>query len=120
MPSAGPQMAGFLSAGFLIALGDVYDRCDDSERAIAVLEDGLARLEGLPEINEIVSKRAQLRFNLANQFGKNGRLEESLQAFELTYEDISKTGSPEAILRSRYARSSPATSSAGKPDSRPT
>ena len=42
-PEAGQ---GLLRARFALRLGDVYDQCDDSARALAVLQDGLQRLDG--------------------------------------------------------------------------
>ncbi|WP_328524926.1 CHAT domain-containing protein [Kribbella sp. NBC_00359] len=98
-PEAGQ---GLLRARFALRLGDVYDRCDDSARALAVLQDGLQRLDGYADQPEISNLRGQLTFNAGNQHAKLGQLEDALEAFTSAAE-IGVGGPVEAALRTRYA-----------------
>jgi hypothetical protein len=93
---------GLLQARFALRLGDVYDRCDDSARALAVLQDGLQRLEGYADQPEISILRSQLTFNAANQHAKLGQLADALEAFTSSAE-VGEAGGVEAALRTRYA-----------------
>jgi tetratricopeptide (TPR) repeat protein len=101
----GPARAwsGLPAARSLLKLGDVHDRCGDSEGALAVFEDALKRLEGLPNLDEIDVLRGQLRFNAANQLAKLGRREEALNAFEAANSILARFGERETVLRGRYA-----------------
>ena len=94
--------ADLVRARFALTLGDVYDRCGDSERALTVLRDGLRRLEGFADQPEIVILRGQLTFNSANQYAKLGQLENALEAFSSATEVGEQVG-VEAALRTRYA-----------------
>jgi tetratricopeptide (TPR) repeat protein len=96
------ELSGAVVAGFQLALGDVFDRCGDPERALAAFGEGLHRLEGLPEMDETVWNRAQLRFNAGNQLGHLGRYEEALVAFETAERDMAARAEGEPVLRARF------------------
>lgn len=90
-------------AQHLITMGDVYDRCGDSAKALEACQMALTKLAAAPEQDEIVAMRAQLNFNAANQLSKLERQEEALESFQEAERDLKKVGSEEAILRVRYA-----------------
>lgn len=97
------RLSEALVAGFLLALGNVYDRCGDPAKALDAFQDGLKRLEGAPELAEIDAKRAQLHFNSANQLGAMGRHREALGSFQEVERAMSEMESPgEALLRARF------------------
>ena len=113
-PKAGQ---GLLRARFALRLGDVYDRCDDSARALAVLQDGLQRLDGYADQPEISNLRGQLTFNAGNQHAKLGQLEDALEAFTSAAE-IGVGGRVEAALRDSLRRRvhEVPTGAGGRPD----
>jgi tetratricopeptide (TPR) repeat protein len=98
-PEAGQ---GLLRARFALTLGDVYDRCGDSARALDVFRDGLRRLDGFADQPEISILRGQLTFNAGNQHAKLGHLEDALEAFTSAAKG-GEGGGVEAALRTRYA-----------------
>jgi tetratricopeptide (TPR) repeat protein len=105
VPSEGALGAatGAIHAKLLTALGDVYDRCDDSEQAYVVFQEGLKLLIGVPEVDEVVGILGQLHFNSANMLAKLGRYEEAQHNYEVAAKDLSTLGDSEALLRIRYA-----------------
>ena len=101
----GPMKAysGLLEARMLKSLGEVFDRCGNSEQALAVFDDGLSRLEELPQGPEIRYLTGGLLFNGANQLGKLERNKEALDRYEESEELLKEAGDHEAVLRCSYA-----------------
>jgi tetratricopeptide (TPR) repeat protein len=90
-------------ASIEMALGDVFDRCRDHDKALETFETGLSRLKDLPPSPSTDWLRAQLEFNLAGQMARQGRFAEAEAAYTRVERDLAAMGE-EPVLRVRYAR----------------
>ncbi len=99
--TAEPLLAASLGS-MALTLGDVYERCGDIPRALAVFSNALDRIEKAPlPGNELVV--AQLQFNHANQLSRLRRWAEAEGGYAAARDELSRLGEREAVLRIRYA-----------------